>query len=253
MTAPVAAWAQRDTMVVAGTRYAAGGLRRMLLGSSYRDLWTTPVRVPVLDLGSFAGGLTPTRKGGGNQTASLRLRAADGREYAFRSVDKDPTTSLPRDLQGTLVSWVIQDQTSSLVPAAGIPAHAVEDAAGLPHLTEQLYWMPDDPRLGAFRAEFGGMLGTLEERPAAGRTALPGLAGASRIETTDDFQQILASGPGERLDPRGYLAARLVDLLLNDWDRHSDQYLWARFDSAGLFARGNTLPTFEANVPWPLR
>src|SRR5258706_3945905 len=27
----------------------------------------------------------------------------------------------------------------------------------------------------------------------------------------------------------------------------------ARFDSAGLFARGNTLPTFDANVPWPLR
>jgi len=23
------------------------------------------------------------------------------------------------------------------------------------------------------------------------------------------------------------------EVLLNDWDRHSDQYLWARFDSAG--------------------
>jgi hypothetical protein len=54
------------------------------------------VRVPVLDLGSQAGGLTPIGVGGGRQTPSLRLRAADGREYAFRLVDKEPTAQMHR-------------------------------------------------------------------------------------------------------------------------------------------------------------
>jgi hypothetical protein len=219
--------AQRDSVVVAGARYHASGIERALFGSSYRDLWTAPVRVPVLDLGTYAGGLTPTRLGGGLQTHSLRFRSGDGREFAFRSVDKDPTQSLPADLHGTLVSRVDQDQVSSLVPAAGVAAHAIEAAAGLPHTTERLFVMPDDPRLGEFRARFAGMLGTLEERPAAADW------GADRVVETDSMLAALESGPGERLDDRGYLAARLVDFVLGDWDRHGGQYEWLRFPRAG--------------------
>src|ERR1700688_2820225 len=38
-----------------GPRYEAGWLTRVLLGAQWRDLWTTPVEVPVLDLRSFDG------------------------------------------------------------------------------------------------------------------------------------------------------------------------------------------------------
>jgi hypothetical protein len=41
-----------------GPQYAAGGLRRMFLGSTNRKFWTTAIEVPVLDLASFGGGLT---------------------------------------------------------------------------------------------------------------------------------------------------------------------------------------------------
>jgi hypothetical protein len=41
----------QDTKVVAvGPQYAAGGLKRLWFGDGYRDLWTTPVPLPVLDL-----------------------------------------------------------------------------------------------------------------------------------------------------------------------------------------------------------
>jgi hypothetical protein len=36
----------------AGEDYAAGGIKRLLVGSDYRDLWTTPIDIEVLDLGS---------------------------------------------------------------------------------------------------------------------------------------------------------------------------------------------------------
>ena len=48
----------------------------LLLGREYRSLWVTPITVPVLDLRTFAGGLRPVLKGGGQQTKSLLLGRA---------------------------------------------------------------------------------------------------------------------------------------------------------------------------------
>src|SRR5688572_2347699 len=78
---------QHDTLQAPGPQYRAGGLHSLLLGREYRSLWTTPISVPVLDLRTFAGGLRPVSKGGGQQTKSLLLAAPDGREFFFRSVD----------------------------------------------------------------------------------------------------------------------------------------------------------------------
>jgi hypothetical protein len=82
-----------------GPQYEAGWIHRLFFGSHYRDLWTTPIEAPVLDLDTYAGGLRATRKGGGQQTKSLRLRGADGKEYQIRSIDKDPVQALPPALR----------------------------------------------------------------------------------------------------------------------------------------------------------
>src|ERR1700694_5258237 len=72
----------KDSVVIAaGARYRAGALRRWLMGHGYRDVWNTPVRVPLLNLRTFAGGLRPLKVGGGLQTKSLRFAAPDGVEY----------------------------------------------------------------------------------------------------------------------------------------------------------------------------
>ena len=75
--------------LAAGSRYQAGGLHRFLWGDNYRRLWAAPIVVPTLDLKRYAGGLRPTGRGGGHQTISLHLSAADGHRYSFRSVDKN--------------------------------------------------------------------------------------------------------------------------------------------------------------------
>jgi len=223
-TASVApAAAQSDSArVTAGERYRAGWLKRVFLGSSYRSLWTAPVRVPVLDLDRFAGGLTPTETGGGNQTLSLRFDGADGREYAFRSVDKDPGRG--DEGNGGPAEWLLQDQVSSQNPAAALVVGRLMDVTGAPHVDPQLFVMPDDPRLGEFRAQFAGMLGQLEER------AGDGFAGAPELEDTEDFLEALQEDPRGRLAEEELLAVRLMDIYLGDWDRHGDQYEWARFD-----------------------
>jgi hypothetical protein len=218
--------------VAAGPQYARSPLPRAWLGESYRGLWTTPVRAPVLDLRTYAGGLAITGTGGGNQTQSLRLRGANGREYAFRLVNKDQTRGQHRDIQGSFAGAVIQDQVSSLHPAAALVAVPLLDAAGVLHVPPRLFVL-SGAGLPAERAAFAGALGVLEERPRAGNSEVAGIAAAAAVEDTEDFLKALESDPSHRLDTRDYLAGRLMDLFFGDWDRHEDQYGWARYDRGG--------------------
>lgn len=232
---PTPAPAQGDSVTVAaGARYAAGGTRRSLLGSDYRQLWTTPIRVPVLDPDTFAGGLTPLEEGGGLQTVSLHLQGADGREYGFRSVDKDQDRAVPPDVRRTVVSRIIQDQVSALHPGGALVADRLLDAVGILHASPRLYVMPDHPFLGEHREKFAGMLGTLEVRPNEGGEGEPSFAGADEVVGTEKFLEELEDTPRNRLDAREYLGARLMDLFLGDFDRHEDQWRWAGFDRGEL-------------------
>src|SRR5205807_2117005 len=112
-----------------------------------------------LSLSTYAGGLRPVARGGSMQTRSLRLSCGDGRQYVFRSVDKDPSRSLPPDLRETYASRIVRDLISAEHPGGGIIVARLLDAVGVLHATPQLVVMPNDARLGEFRADFAGMLG----------------------------------------------------------------------------------------------
>jgi len=152
----------RTETLAAGPRYQAGWLRRFLLGAQWRELWTTPIEVPILNLESFDGGLKPERRGGGQQTKNLRLQSGNGRAWVFRSVDKDAKVMLDPQTRESAIGDVVQDLTSTLHPGGALVVAPLPEAAGLLHATPQLAVMPDDPRLGEFRSAFAGMLGLLE-------------------------------------------------------------------------------------------
>ena len=213
--------------VAPGARYEAGWLTRFFLGGQWRDLWTTPIEVPVLDLGSFDGGLQPERSGGGQQTKSLRFKSGNGRTWSFRSVDKDPTRMLDPETRASALGDIVQDVTSTAHPGAALVVAPLLEAAGVLHATPRLAIMPDDPRLGEFRSDFAGMLGLLEERI---EREVP--EGAKVSDTLDLFVR-LDERTGEEVDARNYLRARLIDVMVGDWDRHLDQWRWVRFDEGG--------------------
>lgn len=234
--AELAAQADTTVVVVAGEEYAAGATKRLLLGEDYRELWTTPIRVPILNLRAFAGGLEPVRLGGGHQTRVLHMRNVEGREYVFRSVNKDPALADEPALENTIVSRTVQDQVSSLHPAAAAMVAPLLEAVGIQHPEPVLVVMPDDPMLGEFREEFAGLLGWVEERPdeVQGEGGdRPGFAGYDRITATDRLLERIEETPEHRADARAFLTARLVDLLVGDWDRHYDQWRWAEEKGEG--------------------
>ncbi|HEU4929980.1 MAG TPA: hypothetical protein VFU38_09120, partial [Candidatus Krumholzibacteria bacterium] len=214
--------------VVAGEHYSAGSVHRFLFGDDYRKLWTTPIQVAELDLQTFAGGLTPTRRVGGQQTRGLAFKGADGRSFTFRGLDKDPSDILPPDYEGTIVDRILQDQIASSLPGGTVAVPPILKAAGVLHAEPFLVVLPDDPALGEFRELFGGLLGTFEEYPVANDERNPGTFDAIEIINGEEMWKRMDASAETRPDSRALLKARLVDLLIGDWDRHRGQWRWAK-------------------------
>ncbi|MGI9043912.1 MAG: hypothetical protein ACR2GK_07270 [Gemmatimonadaceae bacterium] len=223
--------------VTAQPDYDVGSLTRTLLGVGWRSIWATPVRVPVFNMSRFAGGVKPTERGGGAQTITLRFVENNGwREYMFRSVDKDPIAqAMPPAIQGTMLGNIIQDQTATQFPAAGLMVPPFLQAIGVLHVSPSLYVMPDDPRLGEHRETFAGMLATVELSPQEAPGDTPGFAGSSKIVNGVTFLETVEEGRQHRLDEREFFAVRLIDFLVNDNDRSPDNVRFARFGSDSAY------------------
>jgi hypothetical protein len=225
--APAAAAAE-TRKVAPGPQYAAGGLHRLMLGSAYRKLWTTPIEVEVLDLSKEAGGLAPSGRVGGQQTKGLGFKDGTGRAYTFRGLDKDPSNILPEELQDTFVESLVQDQMAAQHPAGALVADELAKAAGVTTVPTRIVVLPDDPALGEFRKEFAGLVGTFAEYPTAGDARHSGFEGAVDIVDHETLYKRLAESPDERVAVREYLRARVFDLFVSDFDRHRKQWRWAK-------------------------
>ena len=226
----------RTHTVVLGERFRAGGFHKWLYGRDYRDLWNTPIQVKVLDLDTVAGGLKPVGTGGFGQSISLHLAGKDGRPYSVRSLDKDPTKRLWGELKQTFVEDILQDQISAMLPTGGLVVDRLMEATGILHAKHTLVVIPDHPRLGDYRREFAGFIGAFQEYPVDGADETPGFAGSRSVKGSERLWADLEAGPEHRVNARAFLKARLLDILINDKDRHFGQWRWARFaDGEGYF------------------
>jgi hypothetical protein len=225
-------------VVRASSQYQAAPFKTLLLGGNYRHEWQQPVRVPRLNLATSQGGLTPLRRGGGQQTKSLRLRAANGREYVLRSVEKSTEKVLQQELRHTLAAKVVQDQISASHPYGALTVPLLAEAAGVGHTNPVLMYVPDDTRLGEFQAEFANTLALLEERDPV---SPPQFGSSTRAKgySTKQVLELLRQDARNRVDQRELLRARLLDMVLADWDRHDDQWRWLAYPrpQGGLLLR----------------
>ena len=219
---------EQKVRVAASDRYEAGRVHRFVLGGGYRDLWAAEIELPLLDLAREGNGLVPTRRFGGLQTAVLGFKGADGRSYSFRGTDKDPSAVLDPILRNTIVQTIVQDQMAAQHPGGPPVAGVLTEAAGVLTVHERMVVMPNDPRLGEFREEFAGMVGTFFEYPQPSAPGREGFAGATEILDHDELYERLEADHEDSVDVEAFLRARLMDLFLGDFDRHRKQWRWAK-------------------------
>ena len=208
-------------------------------GERYRKYFSTNVKAPTVNLDTLFGGLTPTRKGGGNQSKSLRLEDAEGREYVMRALRKNAVQYLQavafkdqyikRKFDDTSTQGLLQDIFTGSHPYAPFTIATLSEAVGIFYTNPVLYYVPKQIALGVYNNEFGDELYMIEERAADGHGEKASFGFSNKLISTHDMLRELREDEDNVVDEAAYIRARLFDMLIGDWDRHEDQWRWAKF------------------------
>ena len=222
---------------------------KLFWGDRYRSYYAKDVTVDVADLTQLHGGLKVTKKGGGHQSYTLRLEDADGKEYAMRSLRKNALRFLKFKLKGIAYnkeeykSTAVEDLTSdfftSAHPYMQLVINPIANAIDVNHANTKLFYVPKQEALGKYNKDFGDELYFIEERPSDGhsnfegyRRTLPDANGKiTDFESTTDMLEKIKEDESYTINQRAFVRAKILDMLIGDWDRHEDQWRWAEYKS----------------------
>ncbi|MEQ5790293.1 metallophosphoesterase [Muricauda sp. NFXS6] len=217
------------------------GFHKWLWGERYRKYYATKVKAPTVRLDTLFGGLSVVRKGGGNQSNSLRLADKDGREYVMRALRKSAERYLQAiafqdqfiigKFSDTYTEELLLDLYTGAHPYAPFTIGKLSDALGMYHTNPALYYVPKQSVLGDYNKEFGDGLYMIEEHVSDGHDNLESFGYTKKIESTYDLMEKLREDEEYSIDQKEYVKARLFDILIGDWDRHVDQWRWAEFET----------------------
>ena len=218
-----------------------GGFYKALWGEHYREFYGKQVKAPVVLLDTLMGGLTPLKRGGGQQSKSLRLQDKTGRQFVMRALKKSTIkflqanafqdTYIGNALDNTVVDKFLSDFYTTSHPYTPFAIGGLSDEVGVNHTNPKLYYIPKQEVLAQFNDEFGDELYMIEEHVGGTQLEVESFGKPKKIiSTADMFQQINKSSK-VTVDEPSYIRARLFDMLLGDWDRHEDQWRWALFEN----------------------
>jgi hypothetical protein len=179
----------------------------------------------VFHLKEESGGFTIIDSGGGRQTNNLRLIDKKGNEWTLRSVDKDVEKSIIQFFRNTMVETLVQDLQSALHPYAALTIPPLAEAVGVTVAGPRIFFIPEDSAFGEYRSIFANTVCFLEEREPT--------IDNSEAKSSKTVMDNVVEKPEHRLLQEAILKARLLDILIADWDRHEDQWRWGKKDSSG--------------------
>jgi len=196
------------------------GWHRTFFGEGYRKLWAAPTHLKLFRLQGENDTFAIATLGGGQQTRSIRLKGTRGREWVLRSIQKYPERALPEKLKPTIAKTILNDQVITMHPYASLAVPVLAQALGILHAKPQIVYVPETEELkDKDYAGLGNAVYLLEER-ASVDTFLS--------NSTEKVQQLLQKDNDNSVDQKMVLRARLLDLLIGDWDRHEDQWRWIK-------------------------
>ncbi len=215
-----------DSVIWLASRQYAGPsfFKRFFLGRNYRKEWETPVKLPVFHLKSM--GFKIKELGGGQQTKSLRLEDKSGKLWTLRTIDKDVEKALPPFFRNTILEKITQDMVSAAHPYAPLTITVLSNAMGIIAPTPKIYFVPSDPDLDTLFGIFGNTVCLLEQREPT--------PDKSNTESTEKVLEEIVEENDHLIIQQAVLRARLLDMLIGDWDRHSDQWSWGVIKQNGV-------------------
>ena len=128
-------------------------------------------------------------------------------------------------------------------------------------------YVPADPRLGNYLPEFANTVAFLEENPDDDHQDVASLGYARNLVGSDRMLERLHQNHDKVVNRRAFARARLLDLLVGDWDRHQGQWRWVerkteegrvfepvpKDQDAAFFKADDGLIPYLASRRWALR
>jgi hypothetical protein len=212
---------------------------KKIWGEKYRKYYGTQITAPTVLLDTLFGGLEPVKKGGGHQSKSLRLADKSGKEYVMRAIRKSAELYLQSmafqdqyvvdDLKDTYTEKLLEDFYTGAHPFAPFAVATLSDAVALYHTNPVLYYVPKQSALKEYNDTFGNELYMIEEHAGDGHGDLKSFGYSNELKSTDSMLEDLRDDEKYSVDTKLYIRARLFDMAIGDWDRHTDQWRWAEF------------------------
>ena len=210
----------------ASTLYERNFVKTLMQGEQYRNAWAAEIDVPIVFLDTLFGGMKILEEGGGNQTHSLKLEAPTGIMYTLRSINKDPEPLIPEYLKTLGLENVVVDGISAQHPYGALLAAKLSDAVGILHTNPKIVFIPKQDILEQYNEKYGNRLYLLEYE-TEGDINWTNIENVYKILDTEDLQELKQEYPEKvSIDANALVRARLFDLIIGDWDRHTKQWGW---------------------------
>ena len=206
--------------------YDRGSLTTYLLGQHHRELWKTPVTLPLFDQHLDTITFDIEKLGGGQQTTSFKLLDSYGRNFTLRSVNKDQANAVRPWLKKTGVRILFRDQASALQPYGAPVVADLANNAGIPNTSPKLVFVPRTPAIpDEFEAFLTNRVMLLEVEPNHSWDNQTFIGEHNEVLSSKKVMEKWMAGKIE-VDVQAYAYCRLFDVLVGDWDRHAKQWKW---------------------------
>jgi len=128
----------------------------------------------------------------------------------------------------TAAEGIVQETFLSSHPFAALAIPPLADAVQVYHTNPELYYVPKQPGLGVHNGLFGGEVYLIEERAGGNWKGVASLGNSKKLISTIDVADEIAENHKSKVDQKRFLRSRLFDQVIGDWDRHDDQWRWAK-------------------------
>ncbi|MGD9488573.1 MAG: BamA/TamA family outer membrane protein [Calditrichaceae bacterium] len=214
------------TQVVVDPDIDAGPVHKFLWGGHWRKLWSTGIKVPVLDIKNFDGGLLPAGIDTGK--TALYFKSTNGKSFKFEPIDTESRSKLAYDYRRTFASYINADQYSTAHPAAGLVTAHLLNGVGLSTPEPILIALPYHVLPDSLLIRFEGKAGLLYEIPSDEYTG----HGPNRyIESYEIFEET-ENNHNSNVDAVSLLKHRLMDIYLGENERPVQKWKW-KYDLKG--------------------